>query len=53
MPGRAVELSGGWPDVACESMAGDDLKLQAGRDLRCYIRTLDDARLLGRVERPQ
>lgn len=38
--------SGGLLDVECEAVAGDDLKLQAGRDLRCAIRALDDARLL-------
>ena len=38
--------SGGMLDVECQSVEGDDLKLEAGRDLRCYIRALDDARLL-------
>jgi len=32
--------------VDCQALAGDDLKLEAGRDLRCHIHTLDDARLL-------
>jgi hypothetical protein len=38
--------SGGLLDVECQAVEGDDLKLEAGRDLRCYIRALDDARLL-------
>jgi hypothetical protein len=38
--------SGGMLDVECQAVEGDDLKLEAGRDLRCYIRALDDARLL-------
>ena len=38
--------AGGLLDLDCEAVAGSDLKLQAGRDLRCFIRALDDARLL-------
>ncbi len=38
--------SGGMLDVECQAVEGDDLKLEAGRDLRCHIRSLDDARLL-------
>jgi hypothetical protein len=41
---RAV--CGGALDVDCRAVEGDDLKLEAGRDLRCHIQTLDDARLL-------
>ena len=38
--------SGGALDIDCQAVAGDELKLQAGRDLRCYIHTLDSARVL-------
>jgi len=37
---------GGALEVDCQALAGDDLKLEAGRDLRCHIHSLDDARLL-------
>jgi len=44
---RLVHASaGGGMDLECESVAGDDVKLEAGRDLRCYIRDLSDARLM-------
>jgi hypothetical protein len=38
--------AGGGMDLECDSVAGDDVKLEAGRDLRCYIRDLSDARLM-------
>jgi hypothetical protein len=38
--------SGGNLDLECRELEGESVKLQAGRDLRCYIRSLDDARLL-------
>jgi len=45
--GTLVHAScGGALDLDCQSVAGDDLKLEAGRDLRCWIRGLDDARVL-------
>ncbi len=37
---------GGALDVECQSLEGDELKLEAGRDLRCHIHTLDNARVL-------
>ena len=45
--GTLVQAStGGALDLECEALEGESVKLQAGRDLRCYIRSLDDARLL-------
>jgi hypothetical protein len=37
---------GGAFDLECETIAGQEIKLEAGRDLRCYIRDLTSARLL-------
>jgi hypothetical protein len=38
--------AGGSLDFECEQVAGDDVKFTAGRDLRCYIRSLTDARFM-------
>jgi hypothetical protein len=38
--------AGGAIDLECETVAGNDVKFSAGRDLRCYIRNLTDARLM-------
>jgi hypothetical protein len=44
---QVVHLSaGGSIDLECEDVVGTDLKFSAGRDLRCYIRNLSDARIL-------
>jgi hypothetical protein len=37
--------TGGALDVDCQTVAGDELKLAAGRDLRLHVRDLTDARL--------
>jgi hypothetical protein len=45
--GSLVHAScGGALDVECRSLEGSELKLEAGRDLRCQVKTLDDARVL-------
>lgn len=45
--GTLVNASSGHAlDVECQAIEGDDLKLQAGRDLRLYVRDLDDVRVL-------
>ncbi len=42
-----VHLSaGGSIDFECEKVEGDNVKFSAGRDLRCYIRGLTDARFM-------
>ena len=33
-------------DLECESLAGDDVKFSAGRDLRLYVRDLNDAKIM-------
>jgi hypothetical protein len=33
-------------DLECEAVSGDEVKFTAGRDLRCHIRDLSDARLM-------
>jgi hypothetical protein len=38
--------SGGAIDLECETIEGGDVKFEAGRDLRCYVRGLTSARLL-------
>ena len=38
--------AGGSIDFECEQVAGDDVKFTAGRDLRCYIRSLTDAKFM-------
>jgi hypothetical protein len=38
--------AGGAMNLECESVTGDDTKFAAGRDLRCYIRDLADAKLM-------
>jgi hypothetical protein len=38
--------AGGAIDLECETVEGDDVKFSAGRDLRCYIRSLTDAKLM-------
>jgi hypothetical protein len=38
--------TGGLLDVECQAVEGDELKLEAGRDLRVYVRDLPHARLL-------
>lgn len=38
--------AGGSLDFECEQVAGDDVKFTAGRDLRCHIRNLTDARVM-------
>jgi hypothetical protein len=38
--------SGGAIDLECETVAGDEVKLEAGRDLRCYVRGLTSARVI-------
>ena len=38
--------AGGSLDFECEQVEGDDVKFTAGRDLRCYIRGLTDARFM-------
>jgi hypothetical protein len=38
--------TGGAMDVECEALEGDEVKFSAGRDLRCYVRGLKDARLM-------
>jgi hypothetical protein len=38
--------SGGALEIACEQVAGNDVQCLAGRDLRCFIRQLADARLM-------
>jgi hypothetical protein len=38
--------AGGAMDLECESVEGDEVKLSAGRDVRCYIRGLTDAKLM-------
>jgi hypothetical protein len=38
--------AGGALDVECESVEGDEVNLQAGRDLRCHVRGLADARIM-------
>jgi hypothetical protein len=48
---RAVDTlvhasAGATLDIECERAAGDDLKCSAGRDLRCFIRSLRDAKLM-------
>ena len=38
--------AGGAIDFECEKVDGDDVKFSAGRDLRCYIRSLTDAKFM-------
>ena len=38
--------AGGAMDLECETIEGDDVKFEAGRDVRCHIRGLTDARLM-------
>ncbi len=38
--------AGGAFDVECETVDGNEVKLEAGRDLRCYIRDLTSARVV-------
>jgi hypothetical protein len=38
--------AGGSIDLECEDVEGSELKFSAGRDLRCYIRRLTDARIV-------
>ena len=38
--------SGGAIDLDCETIEGDEVKFEAGRDLRCYIRGLTSARFI-------
>jgi hypothetical protein len=38
--------AGGAIDVECETVAGQEVKLEAGRDLRCHIRNLTHARVM-------
>ena len=33
-------------DLECDTLAGEDVKLTAGRDLRFYVRGLSDARIM-------
>ncbi len=54
--GRDVRLSdvqtlvhvsaGGSLNLECANLAGDDVKFSAGRDLRFYVRQLDDAKVI-------
>jgi|SRR5579859_6308618 len=45
--GKLAQAScGGALDVECRSLEGSDIKLEAGRDLRCHIQSLDDARVV-------
>lgn len=37
--------TGGSLDLECETIAGDEAKYEAGRDLRCYVRSLVSARV--------
>lgn len=42
-----VHLSAGRSiDFECDKVEGDDVKFSAGRDLRCYIQSLTDARFM-------
>jgi hypothetical protein len=38
--------AGGAVDLECETVEGDDVKIEAGRDVRCHIRGLADARFM-------
>jgi len=38
--------SGGAVDLECETIEGDAVKFEAGRDLRCYVRGLSSARVI-------
>jgi hypothetical protein len=38
--------SGGAMDLECETVAGEAVKFEAGRDLRCYVRGLANARVI-------
>jgi hypothetical protein len=38
--------AGGAMDLDCETVEGDDVKLEAGGDVRCHIRQLTDATLM-------
>jgi hypothetical protein len=38
--------AGGAMDLECETLAGDDVKFAAGRDLRFHVRNLDDAKVM-------
>src|SRR5215216_1661369 len=38
--------TGGGLEIECERVAGDDVRCVAGRDLRCFIRGLADAKLM-------
>ncbi len=38
--------TGGALEIECERVAGDDVRCTAGRDLRCFIRSLADAKLM-------
>jgi hypothetical protein len=42
----AYAATGGALEIECERVEGDDLSCVAGRDLRCFIRNLIDARLM-------
>jgi hypothetical protein len=42
----AQASAGGALDVNCQALEGDEPRLQAGRDLRCYVAQLDHARVL-------
>lgn len=45
--GTLVHASAGRAlDIECQAVEGDELKLEAGRDLRLYVRDLPDARLV-------
>jgi hypothetical protein len=38
--------AGGAVDLECETVAGNEVKFEAGRDLRCYVRGLNSARVI-------
>lgn len=38
--------SGGAIDLECETIEGNEVKFEAGRDLRCYVRGLISARVI-------
>ncbi len=45
--GTLVHLSAGRAiDLDCENLAGDNVKFSAGRDLRFYVRDLDNTRIM-------
>jgi hypothetical protein len=44
--GRLTAASAGWTaDIDCEKLSGEDIKLQAGRDLRLAVYSLPGARI--------